>query len=198
MLTKSIKLTDIVPNVEHSIDKVRQSFHIPSYFYRIKKILLISDTHSYLSNEVQKHLNDCDEVWHAGDWGTLEVSDAITEHKPLRGVYGNIDGGDVRKVYPKELFFEIEGLKVYMIHIGGYPGKYAKGVKERILELKPDLFISGHSHICKVMKDKKLNLVHFNPGAIGMHGFHKKRTMMKFAIENGKLIDINVLEYERN
>lgn len=198
MLTKSIRLTDIVPNVGYSLNKVRLSFHIPSYFYRIKKILLISDTHSFESAEVQKHLKDCDEVWHAGDWGTLAVSDAITKHKPLRGVYGNIDGADVRKMYPKELYFEIAGLKVYMTHIGGYPGKYAKGVKDRIIELKPDLFICGHSHICKVVKDKSLGLVHFNPGAIGMHGFHKKRTMMKFAIEDGKLIDINVLEYERN
>jgi len=135
--------------------------------------LLISDTHSHKSNEVDKH-------------------------KPVRGVYGNIDGAEIRKEYPKELFFEIEGLTVYIIHIGGYPGRYAKGVRERIDELKPDLFICGHSHICKVMKDKKMNLVHFNPGAIGMHGFHKKRTMMTFAIEDGKLIDIKVLEYERN
>ena len=141
---------------------------------------------------------NCDEVWHAGDWGTLHVSDALTVHKPVRGVYGNIDAADVRTIYPKELSFVVEGLSVYMIHIGGFPGKYAKGVKDRLLELKPDLFICGHSHICKVMKDKNLELVHFNPGAIGMHGFHSKRTMMTFAIEDGKLIDIKILEYERN
>lgn len=138
-------------------------------------------------------------MWHAGDWGTLMVSEALaSSHKTIRGVYGNIDGADIRKVYPKELHFEVEGLRVYITHIGGYPGRYAKGVKDKIKELKPDLFICGHSHICKVMKDKSLDLIHFNPGAIGMHGFHKKRTMMKFAIQNGKLIDINVLEYERN
>lgn len=177
---------------------MRYSFHIPSYFYRIKRILLISDTHSFISPEAKKHIANCDEVWHAGDWGALEVSDALTAHKPVRGVYGNIDSGDIRTVYPKELSFVVEGVSVYMIHIGGFPGKYAKGVKERLNELKPDLFICGHSHICKVMKDKHLGLVHFNPGAIGMHGFHSKRTMMTFAIENGKLIDIKILEYERN
>ena len=141
---------------------------------------------------------DCDEVWHAGDWGDLAVSDAIGRTKTVRGVYGNIDGGPVRAVYPKEVYFTIEGLTVYITHIGGYPGRYEKGVKDRLIELKPDLYICGHSHICKVIKDKELGLIHFNPGAIGMHGFHKKRTMMKFGIENGKLLDIQVLEYDRN
>ena len=128
----------------------------------------------------------------------MMVSHALTKHKTVRGVYGNIDAGDIRGVYPKEISFTVEGLSVYITHIGGYPGKYEKGIKERLKEVKPDLYICGHSHICKVMRDKELGLVHFNPGAIGMHGFHKKRTMMKFGIENGKLIDIQVLEYDRN
>jgi putative phosphoesterase len=128
----------------------------------------------------------------------MMVSHALTKHKTVRAVYGNIDAGDIRGLYPKEISFTVEGLSVYITHIGGYPGKYEKGIKERLKEVKPDLYICGHSHICKVMRDKELGLVHFNPGAIGMHGFHKKRTMMKFGIENGKLIDIQVLEYDRN
>ena len=116
----------------------------------------------------------------------------------MRGVYGNIDDQQIRSEYPKELYFDVVGLTVYITHIGGYPGKYQKLIKKRLEELKPDLYICGHSHICKIMKDHNLNLIHFNPGAIGMHGFHSKRTMMTFAIENGKLIDIKILEYERN
>ncbi len=127
----------------------------------------------------------------------MEVSDKIREVAILRGVYGNIDGLVVRKTYSKELSFICEGLNVYITHIGGYPDKYEKGIKEKLKSLKPDLYICGHSHICKVMRDKNLNLVHFNPGAIGQKGFHKKRTMMKFGIENGKLLNINILEYER-
>lgn len=126
------------------------------------------------------------------------MHDSLQEAKIVRGVYGNIDGSEIRKLYPIELTFIIDGLTVYMTHIGGYPGKYAKGIKAKLSLIQPDLFICGHSHICKVMKDKDLNLIHFNPGAIGLHGFHKKRTMMKFAIDNGKLIDINIIEYDRN
>ncbi len=143
-------------------------------------------------------MQDCDEVWHAGDWGTIAVSQAIAPNVTLRGVYGNIDGLDIRNLYPKELIFSLEGMKVYMTHIGGYPGRYAEGVKQRLIAEKPDLFICGHSHICKIMKDKNLGLTHFNPGAIGVHGFHQKRTMIKFGIENGKLCDVQILEYERN
>ncbi len=133
-------------------------------------------------------------MWHAGDWGDLAVSDALTKMKLVRGVYGNIDNSTIRSIYPKEINFTVAGLTVYITHIGGYPGRYEKGVKERLLEVKPDLYICGHSHICKVVRDKELGLIHFNPRAIGMHGFHNKRTMMKFGIENGKLIDIEVLE----
>lgn len=169
-----------------------------SYFYRIKRVLLISDTHSYYGPEIEKHLASVDEVWHAGDWGHHVVSEKLESKTAVRGVYGNIDTLDIRKQYPKELIFTVEGLKVYIIHIGGYPTKYSPGVKDALILHKPDLFICGHSHICKVMKDKNLNLIHFNPGAIGQHGFHQKRTMMRFDIENGKLLNINILEYERN
>lgn len=138
-----------------------------------------------------------DEVWHAGDWGSIDVSDRISSKVKLIGVYGNIDGLAIRKIYPKELSFNCEGLNVFITHIGGYPGKYEKGIKEKLLSLKPDLYICGHSHICKVMRDKHLELIHFNPGAIGQSGFHKKRTMMRFGIENGKLVNIKIVEYER-
>lgn len=145
-----------------------------------------------------KHIQDVDEVWHGGDWGDISVSDQIQKDKVIRGVYGNIDGQDIRNVYPKELVFTVDQVKVYMIHIGGYPGRYNKEVKERLTHEKPNLYICGHSHICKVMKDKSLNLLHFNPGAIGLSGFHNKRTMMKFTVDSGKIFDVNVLEYERN
>lgn len=138
-----------------------------------------------------------DEVWHAGDWGGIELSDKLSEIVPVRGVYGNIDGLEVRQTYPKEIFFEIEGLKVYMTHIGGYPGRYQREVREKLLKYNPDLYICGHSHILKVVRDNKLKLLHFNPGAIGLKGFHKKRTMMTFAIENGTISDVKVLEYEK-
>ena len=144
-----------------------------------------------------KHAASVDEVWHAGDWGNIQVSEEIQKISVIKGVFGNIDGLEIRKTYGKELLFNCEGLNVYITHIGGYPGKYEKGIKEKLITLKPDLYICGHSHICKIMRDNSLNLIHFNPGAIGQKGFHKKRTMMKFGIENGKLLDINVLEYER-
>lgn len=167
------------------------------YLYTIKKVLLISDTHGYLGDEILKHAKEVDEVWHAGDWGELQSFNELLNSHEVKGVYGNIDNHAVKLEFPLELHFEIEGLNVYITHIGGYPGRYKPMVKKRLLELKPDLYICGHSHICKIMKDNKLNLVHFNPGAIGLKGFHKKRTMIKFGIENGKLIDIQVLEYER-
>jgi putative phosphoesterase len=115
----------------------------------------------------------------------------------VRGVYGNIDNHEVRNEYPKEIFFELEGIKVYVTHIGGYPGKYQKSIKTRLKDLKPDLFICGHSHICKIMKDRELNLLHFNPGAIGFHGFHQKRTMISFKLNNGEISDVKIHEYDK-
>jgi putative phosphoesterase len=135
-------------------------------------------------------------LWHAGDWGKIENLN-IPSDLNIRGVYGNIDDQQVRGEYPKELFFQVEGLSVYMTHIGGYPGKYQKLIKKRLKELRPDLYICGHSHICKIMKDHDLNLMHFNPGAIGYHGFHSKRTMITFSISQGEIKDIKIYEYNR-
>lgn len=144
-----------------------------------------------------KAASNVDEIWHAGDWGDIEVSDVLVKNAPVRGVYGNIDGLEIRKTYPKELYFELEGVKVYIIHIGGYPGRYHREVKAKLDRLRPDLYICGHSHILKVVRDKKLNLLHFNPGAIGLKGFHKKRTMMSFTLDNGTISDVKVLEYDK-
>ncbi|MFY0643354.1 MAG: metallophosphoesterase family protein [Bacteroidia bacterium] len=164
----------------------------------MKKILLISDSHFYTDQQLLDRAMQADELWHAGDWGDLTLSEQLTEKVKIRGVYGNIDSHIIRKCYPKELFFEVEGLKVYMTHIGGYPGRYHKEIKQKLEKLKPDLYICGHSHILKIVRDKKLNLMHFNPGAIGNKGFHKKRTCIDFIIDNGTISDVKVLEYEKN
>lgn len=161
----------------------------------MKQIGLLSDTHGYCDDVMLQHLSDCDEIWHAGDWGE-EVSEKLqTLKKPIHGVYGNIDGRKIRSLYPEKLFFESEGVKVFMIHIGGYPGKYAKGIKEDLLSYKPDLFICGHSHILKIMPDKTLpGLLHINPGAAGKSGFHVMRTMVKFKTNASRMHDLQVLE----
>ena len=136
-------------------------------------------------------------MWHAGDWGALDNFEYFIDSNKVRGVYGNIDGRQIRAIYPKDEIFTIEGLKVYITHIGGYPGKYSKGVKRTLRNENIQLFISGHSHICKVMKDKDLGLYHFNPGAIGNKGFHQKRTMIRIRLDCGNIFDVRVLEYER-
>ena len=159
------------------------------------KIGLLSDTHSYLDDQIIRLLSDRDEIWHAGDFGTLEVSDRLNEIAPLRGVYGNIDGADIRQVHPKVLRFDASGLDVMMTHIGGYPGKYHPDVRQSIKENPPQLYITGHSHILKIMTDKSLNnLLHINPGAAGKHGFHKIRTLVRFAIEEGQVRALQVIE----
>jgi putative phosphoesterase len=158
------------------------------------KISLLSDTHGYLDDRIIEHLNDCDEIWHAGDFGTEEISDKLSGIRKLRGVFGNVDGTNIRQIHPLEQNFDCEGVKVYMIHIGGYPGNYSAGVAGRISEINPDLFICGHSHILKVMPDTKHNLLHMNPGAAGIHGFHKYRTMLKFSINKGKIDDVWAIE----
>lgn len=163
----------------------------------MKKILLLSDSHGYMGEEILKHIRSCDEVWHAGDIGDLTVTDAIKKLKPLRAVYGNIDGAEARSEFPLHQKFNIEGIKVWITHIGGYPNRYSKNVREAIKDECPDLFISGHSHILKVMQDRKLNLLHMNPGAIGKHGFHKVRTMLRFCIANGKIKQLEVIEFKR-
>lgn len=161
----------------------------------MKSIALISDNHSYFGEDVLKNLIDKDEIWHAGDIGDLKSIEPIIKETPVfRAVYGNIDTADTREAHPLNQIFEVEGLKVLMTHIGGYPGRYKTRVKELIVEHKPDLYICGHSHILKVMRDKNNHLIHMNPGAYGHHGFHKMRTMLTFNIENGKIGDLNVIE----
>ncbi|WP_018477761.1 metallophosphoesterase family protein [Pontibacter roseus] len=159
------------------------------------KIGLLSDTHDYLNDQILRLLEGSDEIWHAGDFGTAQVSERLSQVAPLRGVYGNIDGQDIRQLYPKVLRFEANGLDVMMTHIGGYPGKYHPDVREEIKSDPPKLYITGHSHILKVMTDKNLNnLLHINPGAAGRHGFHKIRTMVRFAIAEGQVRDLQVVE----
>lgn len=160
----------------------------------MKKILLISDTHGYLDNSILEHASKADEIWHAGDIGNIEIADRLMAVKPLRAVYGNIDDTKVRTVYPLNNRFIVEGLDVLITHIGGYPGRYHPSIKGEIEKNPPRLFICGHSHILKVMKDARYNLLHINPGAAGIYGFHKMRTMIRFQIANGKIENLDVIE----
>ena len=158
------------------------------------RIGLVSDTHGYLDEAVLKHFEACDEIWHAGDFGTVAIADALKEQKPLKGVYGNIDGYDVRSVYPQKLIWNCEDVKVYMTHIGGYPGRYAPGIKQELIDNKTRLFICGHSHILKVMYDEKIGCLHMNPGAAGNQGWHKVKTIVRFAIDGSNIKDCEVIE----
>ena len=160
----------------------------------MKRIGLLSDNHSYFPEEVYQYFKEVDEIWHAADFGDLHVSDKLSEFKPLRGVYGNIDGQNIRIVHPFVQLFDCEGIKVMMTHIGGYPGKYAPNVKAFLAKENVQLFISGHSHILKVIQDKKLNLLHMNPGAAGKQGLHIMRTLIRFAIHEGKILEVEVIE----
>lgn len=162
----------------------------------MKKILLLSDTHSYIDNQILKFIKQVDEVWHAGDIGSLEVIDTIKKFKPLRAVYGNIDDALIRAEHPLNNKFTIEKVTVWMTHIGGYPNRYDPRIKEEISKNPPQLFISGHSHILKVIFDKKLNLLHMNPGAAGKHGFHAVRTMLRFEINEDKITNLEIIELE--
>lgn len=161
------------------------------------KILLLSDTHGYIDNAILKHVKQADQVWHAGDIGDLEVTDAIKAITPVKGVYGNIDSAKIRTEFPEHNRFMCEGVEVWMTHIGGYPGAYNMRVREQIKINPPRLFICGHSHILKVMPDKKLNLIHMNPGAVGKHGFHKIRTMLRFTIDGNKIDNLEVIEFDK-
>ncbi|WP_457617171.1 metallophosphoesterase family protein [Lutibacter sp.] len=160
-------------------------------------ILLLSDTHGYIDEQILKFVKQADEVWHVGDIGSFEVVEAIKKLKPLRAVYGNIDDALMRLEYPLDAKFTVENVSVWMTHIGGYPNKYAPRVKNEIKKKPPTLFISGHSHILKVIFDKKLNVLHLNPGAAGKHGFHKVRTMLRFYIDNDKITNLEVIELEK-
>lgn len=160
-------------------------------------ILLLSDTHGYMDANILKYVQQADEVWHAGDIGDLKVTDAIKNLKPLRAVYGNIDGTEIRSEFLENNRFMCEDVEVWITHIGGYPGAYNIRVREEIRINPPKLFICGHSHILKVMPDKKLNLLHMNPGAVGKHGFHKVRTMLRFTIDGSKIDNLEVIEFEK-
>tara|TARA_R110002072_G_scaffold71681_19_gene171793 strand:- start:3275 stop:3772 length:498 start_codon:yes stop_codon:yes gene_type:complete len=160
----------------------------------VKKILLLSDTHGYIDDQILKFVKQADEVWHAGDIGKLEVTDTINKLKPLRAVYGNIDDKDARLQFPLDNKFRVEDVTVWMTHIGGYPNRYNSRIKDELKNIKPKIFISGHSHILKVQYDKKLGLLHLNPGAAGKHGFHKIRTMLRFDLESGEIKNMEIIE----
>ena len=163
----------------------------------MQKILLLSDTHSYIDDAILKHVKQADEVWHAGDIGDLSVTDEIKALKPLRAVFGNIDDAKARTEFPLHNRFMCEDVDVWITHIGGYPPKYNGKVRTALKENPPDLFITGHSHILKVIPDKTLNLLHLNPGAVGPHGFHKKRTMLRFKIDGKHIKALEIIEFER-
>lgn len=160
----------------------------------MKKILLLSDTHSHIDDTILKYVNQADEVWHAGDIGNLSVTDTIKKLKPLRCVYGNIDDAQARLEFQLHNRFMCENVSVWITHIGGYPGKYNPAIREEMLLNPPKLFICGHSHILKVMFDKKHNLLHMNPGAAGISGFHQMRTMLRFVIDDDKIRDLEIVE----
>jgi uncharacterized protein len=160
----------------------------------MKKIALLSDNHSYDGDDIYKNIGDVDEVWHAGDIGDLNSIKKLQSLGEFKAVYGNIDDKDTRALYPEDLIWTYEGLKVYMTHIGGYPGKYNVRAKQVILSERPNIFICGHSHICKILPDKTLNLLHLNPGAYGLYGFHVMRTFLLFDIHEGKVSNMRVVE----
>lgn len=163
----------------------------------MKQIGLLSDTHASLHPGIFEFFKDCDEIWHAGDIGNLETITRLAKFKPVRAVYGNIDGQEVRRAHPEVHSFYCEEVKVLMIHIGGYPGRYEKRARLLIEEEKPQLFISGHSHILKVMPDNKYQLLHINPGAAGKYGLHQKITFVRFFIEGKEIRDLEISEYNR-
>ena len=158
------------------------------------RIGLVSDTHHYLDEAIFEHFKNCDEVWHVGDFGSEDIAKRIKEKKKIRGVYGNIDGQDIRTEFPELLVFMCEDVKVMIKHIGGYPPKYNPETKKEILIHRPQLFISGHSHILKIMYDDKLNCLHMNPGAAGKQGLHKIRTIIRFMIDGADMKDAEVIE----
>jgi putative phosphoesterase len=168
----------------------------------LSRIGLISDTHNFLDPSVFEHFKGCNEIWHAGDFGTIDIANELlrcqatqTGQSPfVRGVYGNIDGTDIKSVYPEQLVFICEGVKVMMRHIGGYPPRYNPETKKELLIHRPKLFISGHSHILKIMYDEKLNCLHMNPGAAGKQGWQKVRTIIRFAIDGKDIKDCEVIE----
>ena len=163
----------------------------------MKKIGLLSDTHSWVYPGIFEFFKNCDELWHAGDIGNLQTYDKLAAFKPIRAVYGNIDGHEVRNACPEIQLFSCEGFKVLIKHIGGYPGRYDRSVIDRLKAEKPDIFISGHSHILKIMHDKQNELFHMNPGAAGKYGLHTKITCIRFSLESGEIQDMEILDKDR-
>lgn len=161
------------------------------------RIGLLSDTHTFLHSKIFDIFKNCDEIWHAGDIGNIHTAEKLSAFKKFRAVYGNIDGYEIRAIYPEILNFECEGVKVLMKHIGGYPGRYDKSVRDLIISEKPKLFISGHSHILKVMYDDKNRLLHMNPGAAGKQGLHQVITVLRFSIIKGEIKDLEVIELKK-
>lgn len=160
----------------------------------MKRIGLLSDTHAYWDERYAKYFSECDEIWHAGDIGSMELVERLQEIAPLRAVHGNIDGGDVRRMFPEKLRWTCEGADILMTHIGGYPGKYDARIRQQLYERPPKLFISGHSHILKVQFDPQLKLLHINPGAAGLQGWQTVRTLVRFSVDKGEFKDLEVIE----
>lgn len=163
----------------------------------MKRIGLISDTHGFTDEKMIKYLDGCDEIWHAGDIGSFEVVKTLSSIAEFKAVYGNIDSYEIRKVFKKTVQFKCEDVSVFMTHIGGYPGKYNSEIFPDLISHHPDLFISGHSHILKVMYDKKHDFLHMNPGAIGKYGLHKIRTILRFTVDKKNISDLEIIEIER-
>jgi len=163
----------------------------------MKTIGIISDTHGYLHPGISEKLTHCDEIWHAGDVGSSNILKQLQSHAPVKAVYGNIDGTEIRGLLPEYQYFSREGFSVFIIHIGGYPGKYAPGVKKLLEEKKPAIMIAGHSHILKIIYDKNLNLLHINPGASGRTGLHQVITMVKLTLDDGEIKDSEIIEFPR-
>lgn len=161
------------------------------------RIGLLSDTHGCWDEKFLKYFDECDEIWHAGDIGSMEVVERLQEFRPLRAVCGNIDGGEIRRMFPTTLRWDCEGASVLMTHIGGYPGKYDLRIRKQLYLNPPKLFISGHSHILKVLYDKQLGLLHINPGAAGKQGWHAVRTLVRFTANEGNFSDLDVVEIAR-
>jgi putative phosphoesterase len=159
------------------------------------KIGLLSDTHTFLDEKIFEYFKDVDQIWHAGDIGNDELADQLEAFKPLRAVYGNIDGGKLRVRYPEDQIFSVEGVSVWMTHIGGYPPRYTTRVKTAIMKYNPKLFICGHSHILKIMPDKKRpGSLCINPGAAGKHGFHIEKTVVRFELSEGEIKNLEVIK----
>ncbi len=158
------------------------------------RIGLLSDTHGFLDDAIFRYFAECDELWHAGDFGTVEILDRLRAFKPVRGVYGNVDGSELRADLPEHLAWDCEGVSVFMTHIGGYPGNYEPGARTELRRLRPQLFLCGHSHILKVMRDPDLGLIHMNPGACGHRGWHSVRTLLRFTVDSGKVSGVEAIE----